>query len=88
MVDGYLFVVRANRSERGEIIHALDQLEYVQAKILGFSLNGVPLESTSYGYSKKRYRRYGYGGYGYGYGEMPQESEKRQTQEATDKSAK
>ena len=69
VVDGYLFVVRANQSERGEILHALDQLEYAQAKILGFVLNGVALESTSYGYSKKRYRRYGYGRYKkYGYG--------------------
>ena len=68
VVDGYLFVVRANQSERGEIMHALDQLEYAQAKVLGFALNGVALESTSYGYSKKRYRRYGYGRYKkYGY---------------------
>lgn len=69
VVDGYLFVVRANQSERGEILHALDQLDYAQAKVLGFVLNGVALESTSYGYSKKRYRRYGYGRYKkYGYG--------------------
>lgn len=69
VVDGYLFVVRANQSERGEILHALDQLDYAQAKVLGFVLNGVALENTSYGYSKKRYRRYGYGRYKkYGYG--------------------
>ena len=69
VVDGYLFVVRANQSERGEILHALDQLDYAQAKVLGFVLNGVALEDTSYGYSKKRYRRYGYGRYKrYGYG--------------------
>ena len=68
VVDGYLFVVRANQSERGEIMHALDQLEYAQAKVLGFALNGVALDSTSYGYSKRRYRRYGYGRYKkYGY---------------------
>lgn len=70
-VDGVLFVVRANQSERGPVIHAVEQLEYAKGKILGFVLNGVELESTSYGYGKRRYggyRRYGYGKYGYGYG--------------------
>ena len=75
--DGVLFVVRANQSERGAIIHAVEQLEYAKAKILGFVLNSVDMEKTNYGYRKYRYRRYsrykkygygGYGGYGYGYG--------------------
>lgn len=80
IVDGYLFVVRAKESERGAVLHAIDQLGYSQAKILGFVLNGVALEKTSYGYSKHHYRRYSYGRYrryhshygydgkGYGYG--------------------
>ena len=82
LTDGVLFVVRANQSERGAVIHAVEQLEYAKAKILGFVLNGAALESTNYGYGKHRYRRYrrygryggygyggyGYGGYGYGYG--------------------
>ena len=92
VVDGYLFVVRANQSGRGEILHALDQLEYAQAKVLGFAINGVALESTSYGYSKKRYRRYGYGrykkyGYGYGY-EAPPKPEEPQREETTAGAAK
>ena len=75
--DGVLFLVRANHSERGAVIHAVEQLEYAKAKILGFVLNGVEMENTHYGYGKyrykrySRYRRYGYGyghGYGYGYG--------------------
>lgn len=70
--DGVLFLVRANRSERGAVLHAVDQLEYAKAKILGFVLNGVNMEKTPYGYGKYRYKRYknyrrsGYGGYGYG----------------------
>ena len=72
MTDGVLFVVRANHSERGAVIHAVEQLEYAKAKILGFVLNGVDLEKTNYGYDRHRYRRYGrygqYGRYGYGYG--------------------
>ena len=72
--DGVLFLVRANHSERGSVIHAVEQLEYAKAKILGFVLNGVEIENTHYGYRKykyKGYKRYGYGGYsrrGYGYG--------------------
>jgi len=67
--DGVLFVIRANRSERGAVIHAVEQLEYSKAKLLGFVLNGVDLENSNYGYGKyryKRYKRYGYGKYGYG----------------------
>ena len=67
--DGVLFVVRAGQSERGPVSHAVEQLEYAQAKILGFVLDDVTTSSGSYGYGK--YKRYGYGrsyGYGYGYG--------------------
>ena len=65
--DGVLFVVRSGQSERGAVIHAVEQLEYAKAKILGFVLNDVELESTNYGYGKYRYKRYGrYGRYGYG----------------------
>ena len=71
--DGVLLLVRANRSERGSVIHAVEQLEYSKAKILGFILNGVDMENLHYGYKKYghgRYSRHGYrkGGYGYGYG--------------------
>lgn len=67
--DGVLFVVRAGHAERGGVMHAVDQLEYAHAKILGFVLNGVTVEGGGYG----KYSRYGYGkykryGYGYGYG--------------------
>ena len=79
--DGVLFLVRANKSERGAVIHAVEQLEYAKAKILGFVLNDVDMEKTHYGYGKYRYKRYvrygrGYGyGYGYGYGSYPQRQE-------------
>lgn len=62
--DGVLFVVRANQSERGAVTHAVEQLGYAKANLLGFILNGVDAEAT--GYSKYRYKRYGYGRYGYG----------------------
>ena len=80
--DGVLFVVRANQSERGAVIHGMDQLEYAGANMLGFVFNGVTAETKS-GYGKYRFRKYarsnsryrkyyrygyqyGYGGYGYG----------------------
>ena len=76
--DGVLFVVRADQSERGAVIHGMEQLEYAGANILGFVFNGVTAESAS-GYGKYRFRkyarnnrgynrfyRYGYRGYGYG----------------------
>lgn len=72
--DGALFVVRANQSDRNSVGYAIDQLDYAQAKVLGFVLNGVELEKSSYGYDKRRYsryRRYGRYGYGYGYGQQP-----------------
>lgn len=67
--EGVLIVVRANHSERGAVLYAADQLQYVKAKILGFVLNGVNMEDTHYGMKKYRYHKYArYGRYGYGYG--------------------
>ena len=64
--DGVLFVVRAGSSERGAVVHAIEQLEYAKAKVLGFVFNGMTAES-GVGYGKYRYRQYrGYGRYGYG----------------------
>lgn len=77
--NGVLFLVRANYADRGGVVHAVEQLEYAKAKILGFVLNDVDMEKTYYAYGKyrykgymkygkyRRYKRYGYG-YGYGYG--------------------
>ncbi len=83
LCDGVLFVVRAGQSERGAVIHGMDQLKYAEANVIGFVFNGVTSETTS-GYGKYRYRkyarygrynkysrygyRYGYSTYGYGYG--------------------
>lgn len=71
--NGVLLVVRAGYSDRGAVRSAVEQLEYSQAKILGFVLNGVDLERRGYGkYRYGKYGKYGYGkyhryGYGYGY---------------------
>ena len=77
--NGVLFVVRANRSDRDAVAHAVEQLSYSRAKILGFVLNGVGNDFVRYGkYRYGKYKKYGYGrhygyghGYGYGYGYHP-----------------
>lgn len=72
--DGVIVVVRANRTDRGALTHALEQLEYAQAKLLGVVLDDVAAASGGYGYGKYRYKSYGSyagrhaDGYGYGYG--------------------
>lgn len=67
--DGVLLLVRANYSERGPVMHAVKQLEYSKAKILGFVLNSVGMERFHYGYGKYKYgyRKYRDSGYGYQY---------------------
>lgn len=79
--DGVLFVVRAEQAERGAVMHAVEQLKYAKVKILGFVLNGVELENTSYGYGKHRYSRYRkYGDdQGYGYGQPPAAADQAET---------
>lgn len=73
--DGVLMVVRAGISERGPVAHAVAQLEYAQAKILGFILNGMSMENhRRYAYGRYRYQQgsnsfgkiYGYGSNRYG----------------------
>ena len=65
--DGVLFVVRAGQSERGAVMHAVDQLRYGNAKLLGFVMNGADTATSGYGgYRKKKYGKYNqYYGYGY-----------------------
>ena len=65
---GVLFLVRANQSERGSVIHAVGQLERTKAKILGFILNDADMERMHYSQSKRYKSYFNYGRYGrYGY---------------------
>ncbi len=61
-MDGVLFVVRQNQSERDSVRRGINQLKIAGVKPVGFILNGAVEESG------KRYRRYGnykYKSYGY-----------------------
>ncbi len=73
--DGVLFLVRANHAERGAVIHAVEQLRYTKAKILGFVLNDVKVEKTHYRYGKRHYRRAGESAYRAIIAERGEESE-------------
>jgi len=67
--DGYILVVRANRTARGELEQTLGSMEQVNAHVFGFLLNDVDPKTGKYG----RYGRYGkYGKYGK-YGRYDQE---------------
>ena len=59
LADGMIIVVRENNCPRQVLDDCVTQLRFVNAKILGFVMNGSE-EGTKGGYGK-----YGYGGYGY-----------------------
>ena len=68
LADGVLLVVRQDYGSRVAVRDAIQQFEFVNAKILGTLLNCATDRSARY--SKSKYG-YGYGyrkGYGYGYG--------------------
>lgn len=51
LLDGVLMLVRQGRSKKEAVRRAVANLELTGAKILGFILNGIPLEKRkSYGY--------------------------------------
>lgn len=61
-LDGVLFLVRQNVTEKEPVIRGIRQLELSGAKLLGFILNGSETEGKK-GYGNKRYRykyKYGY----------------------------
>ena len=61
IVDGYLIVIRHNRSEFSKINETLRQMNFADAKILGFVYN-VKEEQKKY-YKKGKYSRYYYSYY-------------------------
>ncbi len=84
IIPDVVMVALQNSTEKEPLKDAIEQLEFVDAKILGFILNGVEYDykgGYKYRYGRKYYRigkrykksgyyrRSGYGGYGgYGYG--------------------
>ena len=58
--DGILLIVRQNFCERGVLREAVQQFEFVNAKILGVVFNCTS-ERGGKGYYKSYYKKYGYG---------------------------
>ena len=71
LTDGIVLVVRQNYSSKRAISEAVRQLNFVDAKILGFVMTD---SNTAAPGRKKYYKKYGYG-YSYGYGEKVQRGE-------------
>ena len=77
ILDGVLFLVRQNYTEKEAVSRGIKQLEISGAKLMGFVLNGSDKSRNGrygkkYRYrSKYNYNRYGSYGYGYGYGRKP-----------------
>ena len=69
-LDGVLFLVRQNYTEKESVARGIKQLEISGAKLMGFVLNGADKNRNSRYYSRKyKYKsRYGYYRYGYRYG--------------------
>lgn len=72
LADGMIMVVRQNYANRRAVAEAVRQLNYVEAKLLGFVL------TCANGQIKGSYKKYGkkYGKYGYGYGKTEKKAER------------
>lgn len=57
-VDGVLLVVRAGQTKLAAAKHAAEQLQHVQANIVGTVLNDIPTGRGRYGYRYRRYHKY------------------------------
>lgn len=65
-IDGVLFLVRTDRTEKDAVQRGLKQLEISGAKVLGFVLNGGSKERGGYYGKKYKYKnKYGYYRYAY-----------------------
>lgn len=77
MLDGVLFLVRTDRTEKEAVSRGLKQLEISGVKLMGFVLNGGSKERGGYYGKKYRYKhKYKYGYYRYTY-----ENNRRREQE-------
>ena len=65
-LNGYVLVVRANKSDLNRVKNAVSSLEKIGGKIIGFVLNDLEVKRSRFNhYGKYYYRRYyyGYGGH-------------------------
>ncbi len=71
LISGIMLIVRYASTTYDELSNCMKQIKLAQANVLGFVINDVYKNHSSYYYNYKyryKYKKYGYGGYGYGYG--------------------
>ena len=97
LLDGVLFLVRQNYTEKESVARGIKQLEISGVKLMGFVLNGADKNRNSryarkYKYkSRYGYYRYGYRygiGYGYGYGRKPSSGKNAPAEQAPETAEK
>lgn len=59
-IDGMIMVVHQDYSNRSALDNTISQLQFVEAKILGFLFNSVKTNERAGQYGKYRYRKYKY----------------------------
>lgn len=72
IVDGYLIVVRHERTDYRAVMDTVEQMRFAKANIIGFIYNDYSQDKGMYAYRYRKYRRYGYE---YGYGDARRKSE-------------
>lgn len=58
-VDGMIVVVRQDFTSQADLDNTMRQLEYVNAKVVGFVYNDASQKGRSYGYKYGKYGKYG-----------------------------
>lgn len=75
IVDGYLIVVRHERTDYRAVMDTVEQMRFAKANIIGFIYNDYSQEKGMYSYRYRKYRRYAYE-YGYGDAGRKEDDEK------------
>lgn len=55
LLDGVVMVARSEKTRKGELSYAINQLKFADCKVLGIVLNDYDIFNKSYGYYKRGY---------------------------------
>lgn len=83
VLDGMLVVVEEGKTTKRELADAMQRLEMIHDKILGFVITHAERTKGKYGKKYGKKYRYGYG-YGYGYGGKRSESDPARSDSSDD----
>lgn len=79
-VDGVILVVDPKKTKRGAIFQAIEQLQRLDARLLGVVINNIKVKRSSYYYNREYYYSKHYGKTG---GEPVQEATEKDSEENT-----